>query len=190
METVVTENLNYRNAVTLQAVVMASTLRRSIDGIPTQQRGINIDERSLFSAEKVFLRKLRMDGAFTQAEEASMDILLATAKEIEQKIGGRPDVVVWLNVHPNTCYQRIGTRDQPDDGAIQLAELRAIHVLHSKMISEIVNNGTTVVMLDEVQQHQRSRQMTELASYLESFAAWEEDEGKPVYLTIQKPKVE
>ena len=175
--------------MTLQAVVMSSTLKRSIDGIPTQQRGINIDERSLHSAEKVFLRKLRMDGAYTAAEEASMDMLVATAKEIEKKIGGRPEVVIWLNVHPNTCYRRIATRDQPDDGAIQLAELRANDLLHRKMIREIVEGGTTVVILDEVQQHQRSRQMDELASYLESVAAGEEDEGKPVYLTIQKPKV-
>ena len=168
---------------------MSSTLKRSVDGIPTQQRGFNIDERSLFSAEKVFLRKLRMDGAFTAAEEASMDILVATAKEIEKKIGGRPDVVVWLNVNPMTCYRRIGTRDQPDDGAIQLAELRAIDLLHRKMIREIVNGGTIVVTLEEVQQHLRSRQMDELTSYLESIATGEEDEGKPTYLTIQKPKV-
>ena len=148
-----------------------------------------MDERSLRSAIHVFIEKLKMDKCFDEREEAVMDMIVAAAKQIEEKIGGKPDVMVIINAGPELCYQRISGRDQPDDKSIQLGELRCIDLLHKRMAREAIEEGITVVYLDEVEQDQKVLQLRELSAYLESIAAGEEDVGKPVFITILKPKV-
>ena len=137
----------------------------------------------------VFLEKLKQDKQFTKLEEETMVMVAAAARQLEAKIGGKPDVVVYLSTDPKTCMKRISKRYQPDDDCISLKELESLDVLHKKMMQQATLEGVTVVFVDEVQQFQRKKQMNELASYLESIASGEEDEGKPTYLTIRKPKV-
>ena len=173
----------------MQTVVMASTLRRSIDSVATLNSGVNVDERSILSAVLVFMEKLKKDNQFTEVEEEIMAMVAAAAKQVEAKIGGKPDVIVYLCTHPKTCLRRISKRYQPDDASISLKELENLDELHREMMRQATQEGVTVVFVDEVQQFQRKKQMCELASYLESIASGEEDEGKPVYLTIRKPKV-
>ena len=168
---------------------MASTLRRSIDSVATLNKGVNVDERSILSSIYVFLEKLRQDKQFTEVEDKTMTMVAAAARQLEARIGGKPDVLIYLNTDPKTCLKRISKRYQPDDDSISLKELESLDVLHKKMMGQATLEGVTVIFVDDVQQFQRKKQMYELASYLESIASGEEDEGKPVYLTIRRPKV-
>ena len=168
---------------------MASTLRRSIDSVATLSNGANVDERSIFSAISVFMEKLKQDKQFTAVEEEVMTMVAAAAKQVEARIGGKPEVIVYLCTHPRTCLERIARRYQPDDDCITLKELESLDKLHREMMWQATQEGGTVVFVDEVQQFQRKKQMCELASYLESIASGEEDDGKPTYITIQRPKV-
>lgn len=171
----------------MQAVVLSSTLRRAIEASPTLEQGISVEERSVQSAIEVFYEKMRQDGILTYLEEDAMQVVADCAIAVEAKLGGRPEVVIWVDIDPMDAYRRIGRRDQPDDSAIQLAELRAIDLLHRTMMKKLVQNGTTVVILDKVCQSQKTRQLMELASFLESRAQGMSGTGRPVFITVQEP---
>ena len=139
------------------------------------------------SAIEVFYEKMKQDKILTYQEEAAMQIIAECALAIEAKLGGKPEVVVWVDCDPVDCYKRIGRRDQPDDQCIQLSELRAIDLLHRKMMRKLVQSGTTVVTMDKVCMSQKTRQLRELTSYLESRANGIANAGRPVFISIQEP---
>ena len=146
-----------------------------------------MEERSVGSAIEVFYEKMRQDGILTYLEEEAMQVVADCAIAVETKLGGRPEVVVWLDIDPMDAYRRIGKRDQPDDSAIQLAELRAIDLLHRAMMRKLVKNGTTVVIMDKVCQSQKTRQLMELTSFLETRAQGIPSAGRPSFITVQEP---
>ena len=67
------------------AVIAGSTLRRAIAGSPCLEYGNVIEERSLWSAEKVFMQKILTDGNWDASEEAAMKLLIETAKALDSK---------------------------------------------------------------------------------------------------------
>ena len=180
-------NIQCRKSTALQTVVLSSTLRRTLEGCPTAQQGISVEERSVRSAIEVFYEKMKQDGILTNREEEAMQIIADCALALEAKLGGKPEVVIWVDEDPNVCYARVGKRDQPDDESIQLSELRAIDLLHRSMIKGLQQAGTTVVTMDSVVQSQKTRQLAELTSFLESRANGIPSVGRPVFISIQEP---
>ena len=130
---------------------------------------------------------MRQDGILTYLEEDAMQVVADCAVAVEAKLGGKPEVVVWVDIDPMDAYRRIGKRDQPDDSAIQLAELRAIDLLHRTMMRKLVQSGTTVVHLHKVCQSQKTQQLLELTGYLESKARGNPGAKGPVFITVQEP---
>ena len=153
------------------------------------KQGISVEERSVRSAIEVFYEKMRQDGILTYLEEEAMQVVADCAIAVEAKLGGKPEVVIFVDVDPVDCYKRIGRRDQPDDSAIQLAELRAIDMLHRAMMRGLVQSGTTVVTLDRVVLSQRTRQLMELTSFLEAKANGIPGAGRPAFISVQEPVI-
>ena len=173
--------------MTLQISVMASTLRRTIEGIATCRNGVNLDERSISSAVKVFTKKMIEDGILKPEEKETMMHVAATAEAIEKRLNERPSIYIWCDVEPEECRRRLLTRDQPDDANIKLAELRALDYYHIKMARELQQEGSTVVVLEKVSLAQRVKQIRELSSFIEGVVTGMGTSGKPQYLKIYRP---
>ena len=174
--------------MTLQASVMASTLRRTIEGIATSRNGVNLDERSICSAVKVFTRKMMDEDILKPEEKEAMLYIAATAEAIEERMNEKPKIFIWIDTEPEECHRRLVNRDQPDDSSIRLTELKALDYYHIKMVEELRKEGATVIVLEKVPKSQRIKQVRELASYLEGVGTDMEGEGKPQLLKIFKPK--
>ena len=171
----------------MQISVLASTLRRIVEGVPHQLKGMTIYERSVFSAIHVFLKKLMMEKMLSPEEEEVMACIASSARALEERLGGRPQLYVFIESDPETCYCRLNRRSQPDDDKIRLSELRALELLHRQMMRAVVADGATVAVVERVPTIERTEQMHELAGFMTDMAQGKEGKASFNHITVIKP---
>ena len=141
---------NYRLLSGLQVTVAGSTLRRALETLPYQKGRAVVEERGLLAADKIFTKKLTMEGAWSEADRDAVGLVLETAKALEDKLVGRVKGIIWVNESAARCFARLESRNQPADSQIRASELYRIEQLHCEMFAQDVPQGTEVAIVMDV----------------------------------------
>ena len=130
------------------AVIAGSTLRRAVQGAPCLEAGNVFEERSLMSAEKVFMKKILSEGEWDKDEREAMELLIATAKALEQRLVRPLQGIIWCNESAARCAARVKTRGQPADDKIRARELYRLEELHCEMMGSVPANIEVASFMD------------------------------------------
>ena len=158
-----------------------------MEGVPHRARGMTINERSVFSAIYVFLKKLMMEKVLSPEEEEAMACVASAARALEERLGGKPQLYIFMESDPETCYSRLTRRSQPDDDRIRLSELRALELLHRQMMKAVVADGATAVVVERVPTIERTEQMQELVDFMKSMAQGKTGRADYNHITVMEP---
>ena len=120
-------------------------------------------------------------------EEEAMSCVAAAARALEERLGGRPQLYIFMESDPETCYSRLNRRSQPDDDKIRLSELRALELLHRKMMKAVVEEGATVAVVERVPTIERTEQMRELTNFMTSMAQGKKEHRYYNHITVIEP---
>lgn len=82
-------------------------------------------ERSLFSARFCFVENLRASGLLSELEFFILEQWFR-----ETAPATKVDLIIYLRSDPELLYARIKARGRPEEAAISLEYLRALHELH------------------------------------------------------------
>ena len=142
-------DLNYLSMLSsCTAVIAGSTLRRAVQGSPCLEAGNVFEERSLMSAELVFMRKIMSEGEWDKDETEAMELLIGTAKALERKLVKPLQGVIWCNEPAARCAARVQKRGQPADNKIRARELYRLEELHCEMMSSLPSNVEVATYMD------------------------------------------
>ena len=106
------------------------------------------EERSLMSAEKVFMKKIMSEGEWSKDEREAMELLIGTAKAMERRLVKPLQGVIWCNESAARCAARIKTRGQPADDKIRARELYRLEELHCEMMGSLPANIEVATFMD------------------------------------------
>lgn len=102
-----------------------------------------IMDRSIYG-DWVFAKKNWIDGNIDDIGYASY----LKHRDVMNKYLMAPHVVLFLNVSPDDCQNRIVARGRGCEQAIPLTYLRGLHDLHRELAVEMSGRGSKVVQLD------------------------------------------
>ena len=84
-----------------------------METLPYQKGRAVVEERGLLTADKIFTKKLTMEGAWSEADRDAVALVLETAKALEDKLVGRVNGIIWVNESAARCFSRLASRKQP-----------------------------------------------------------------------------
>jgi deoxyadenosine/deoxycytidine kinase len=136
-----------RNAFSLQSHI---NLTKVSQFMSDSGYAVRIFERSLESSQKCFTPILLDLGYLTSTEA---EILAANANAAKEWYPShlRIDRVIYLRTDPEKCFERIKTRNRPEESQISIEYLKSLHEAHEKWIQNLQENGrgdTEVSILD------------------------------------------
>lgn len=101
-----------------------------------------IFERSPLSCQKVFGELLYEDKMMTKLE---WDL----TEEFNNDYGWIPNIIIYLNCDPNTCYKRVNKRNRNGEETISLEYLKRLNEKYQKLYQN--NNLVKVIEIDATQ---------------------------------------
>ena len=124
---------NQRTYVTpLQTFISATFLLREIN-LSSTNAHIIISERSLDSAEKVFLPMLIEDAVIDKSE---FDVISRVNRDFNGR-SQKVDLYIFLTTDPTECFNNIQKRDRQGENKIELTYLQNIDLLHRKWMKTL-----------------------------------------------------
>lgn len=96
-----------------------------------------IVERNPYTCRHVFTQILLQDGDIKQNHMHTID-------EYMSIFGWKPDMIVYLNVPPATCLDRIEARARDGEASITYEELKLIEYMHEKMFRDQLSDTTVI----------------------------------------------
>jgi deoxyadenosine/deoxycytidine kinase len=103
-------------------------IKNAIESAPDTVTTI-VMERSLDADRAIFAQMLHDDG---QMEKCEFDIYKMMSDEAMQSFSA--DGILWLNVGPETCLERIHVRDREGESGISLAYLEKCDMYHQQWL--------------------------------------------------------
>ena len=149
----------------LQTVVGGSLLRRAVDAVPLLLSGNLVQERSLFSAEEVFCKKIASDGSWSATEMTAVSLMLKVAKALDRKFLRPIKGVIWCDVSAARCFSRIQDRGQPADTRIKASELYKLEQLHCEMMIGLPSD-VEVCRFFDMTKHQAPGVIQEICTWI------------------------
>ena len=119
-----------------------------MQGSPCLEAGNVFEERSLMSAEMVFMRKIMSEGEWCKDEKDAMELLVGTAKALERRLVKPLKGVIWVNESAARCAARVKTRGQPADDKIKARELYRLEELHCEMMQSLPSDIEVATFMD------------------------------------------
>lgn len=116
----------------LQAQVIASYGAASAE---------TFSERSARASVQVFAKMLHDDGKLSALQ---LGILCALVQEMPIE---RPDTILYLELPPERCLQRIAGRGRAGEGAIDAGYLARVEACYEAFLAECQEEGTRIVRL-------------------------------------------
>lgn len=150
----------------LQATVTGDTLRRTLETIQEQKKGVVAEERSLMSALHIFTKKITQAGGWSEADRIAVETMIRTAQEIEQRAASPLKAMIWVNEPAARCSARVAGRRQPADAQIKPSEFYKLEELHCEMFARMVPRGTEVATFMDCTQHRVSGIIKELCKWI------------------------
>lgn len=97
---------------------------------PTGKK-IKIMERSLFSAQHIFIELLRQN---KQLEKAEYDILQKWFEFTSEHFHIKPNLIVYLRAEPHEVFDRIKKRGRSEESNVKYDYIKRIHELHENWL--------------------------------------------------------
>lgn len=125
-----------------QSYIM-STMAQLYSGLEIyNQSSINVVERSIFSAQKIFAQN------FVNTDRISgTDFAILTQQfDLFKRVTPIPDVIIYLRCDPSVCFERVNTRGGLESGGtVSVEYLQNIHALYEQFF--LVNNEQTKIRI-------------------------------------------
>lgn len=112
-------------------------------------------ERSMESDKRIFARNCFMTGLMNRVEHAIYTDLHSYWTEHAPKL----DAIVYLRTSPETCYDRLLSRNRGEEMSITLDYLRQIHDRHDEWLSRETSVPVFVIDNETAMSEVRAREI-------------------------------
>ncbi|XP_052779031.1 deoxynucleoside kinase-like [Mya arenaria] len=117
-----------RWSFTFQSLVTLTLLKKHDH---PQTKPLRVMERSLYSATYCFIENLKNSGLLADVE---YNVLTGWFDFLLKQGRVSVDLIVYLQTSPQTCFERIQTRNRPEERNITLDYLNQLHELHERWL--------------------------------------------------------
>jgi len=129
----------------------------------SNQNGLTIFERSLFSNKYCFVENMLRNNMFTHPEQK----MYQKSYEIHARNLPKPDGFIYLRANPETCMERIIKRGRSAENNLPMSLLEELHQLHEEWLIERSEscsdtNDVPVLVLDGNNNFENGRLLEEL----------------------------
>ncbi|KAK0425698.1 hypothetical protein QR680_009326 [Steinernema hermaphroditum] len=122
------------------------------------KNGVNVMERSIFSARCCFVENMRRQNYLTSEQVSALH---ANFVRFIDHHSIRPDLFIYLRASPEVCFDRLLTRSRNEEKSVTLEYLRSLHNLHddwllnqNKYPVEVVDADSDISSVVELVSHQ------------------------------------
>ena len=122
------------DAFTFQCYILESKVKAFKQVLREWTQGPIFLERGFEADSKVFL-KYNVDKG--KSTEFQLELYAKLAKEITSSLNCEFGKVLYLDVSPTTCLERIGKRSRTGENSISIDLIRDLHVLYTEFVNEI-----------------------------------------------------
>jgi deoxyadenosine/deoxycytidine kinase len=122
------------DAFTFQCYILESKVKAFKQVLREWTNGPIFLERGFEADSKVFL-KYNVDKG--KSTEFQLELYAKLAKEITSSLNCEFGKVLYLDVSPMTCLERIGKRSRTGENSISFDLIRDLHVLYNEFVNEI-----------------------------------------------------
>ncbi|CAF1238416.1 unnamed protein product [Adineta ricciae] len=123
---------------------------------------VKVMERSIYSARYCFVENLYKNKILQPVE---YEILKDCFEVLVSNDSCHLDLIVYLRTSPETCLERIKTRNRPEEHSITLDYLYQLHECHEQWLSSETRTMKTPVLIidaDQTREHVYSETNTHL----------------------------
>lgn len=130
------------DAFTFQCYILESKVKAFKQVLREWTQGPIFLERGFEADSKVFL-KYNVDKG--KSTEFQLELYAKLAKEITSSLNCEFGKVLFLDVSPTTCLERIGKRSRTGENSISFDLIHDLHVLYTEFVNEIPMEKTVIV---------------------------------------------
>ena len=136
-----------RHSMTLQSYIQLTMAQNHCKGASSPITKVKIMERSIFSAQNIFVENLWKNKKLADSEYEVLSAwykFLTTSESVDLKV----DLIVYLRVAPEVAWERVKKRARSEEDTVSLEYLTELHELHEKwlMSSDLKLSGPIMVV--------------------------------------------
>lgn len=113
--------------------------------LKSTDKEIMIMERSLFSAQHIFVELLLQND---QIEQVEYDILQKWHDFHIKNFVNQPNLIIYLRAEPDVVFNRIKKRARVEENNVDFDYIKKIHELHEKWLGRMECHDVPVLILD------------------------------------------
>ncbi len=115
--------------------ILANCTRQEQMLSTAHSRMVRLMERSNHSGFHVFAKTARNQGKLTNLQMELLKKMLESSTCGPAEVATTPDLIIYLQVTPETCYDRVKKRGRKEEKDLRLGDLRELHEAHEKWLN-------------------------------------------------------